>query len=53
MKEVLLTQGRIAIVDDVDYDEIIRYKWQFDRYAYRTIKVGNKRRSLRMHRLIM
>lgn len=53
MKEVLLTQGKVAIVDDIDYDNITRYKWQFNGYAYRTIKAGNKRRSLRMHRFVM
>jgi hypothetical protein len=27
VKEIALTQGKIAIVDDADYDELARYKW--------------------------
>ena len=54
MKEILLTQGKVAVVDDVDYEQLSRYKWQFDRYAYRTIVLDNgKKRSIRMHRAIM
>jgi hypothetical protein len=53
MKEIKLTQGKVTIVDDTDYDDLMQYKWQFDRYAYRTIKVGNKKRSLRMHRYLI
>jgi len=27
MKEIPLTQGKVAIVDDKDYDELNQYKW--------------------------
>lgn len=53
MKEIKLTQGKVAVVDDADYQWLTEIgKWQFDRYAYCTRKIGGKRRSIRMHRLI-
>jgi hypothetical protein len=27
MKYIQLTKGKIAIIDDEDYDEIIKYNW--------------------------
>ncbi len=53
MKEIKLTQGRVTIVDDSDYELLTQHKWQFDRYAYCTRKVGGKRKSIRMHTVIM
>ena len=53
MKEIELTRGKVSLVDDNDYGWLSQNKWQFDRYAYRTIKVGKKKRSVRMHREIM
>ena len=53
MKEIKLTQGKVALVSDEDYEWILaRGKWQFDRYAYQTRPHNGKRRSIRMHRLI-
>ena len=28
MKEIFLTQGQVAFVDDADYKELSKYKWQ-------------------------
>ena len=54
MKEINLTQGRVAKVDDIDYEWLSEMgKWQFDRYAYCTRGVKGKRKSVRMHSLIM
>jgi len=59
MKEILLTQGKIALVDDEDFEKIIAYKWHCDCrkntiYAETDIITDGTRKykSLRMHRLI-
>lgn len=52
MKEIKLTQGMVAKVDDEDYGWLSEFNWFFDRYAYRTVQKNNKKRSVRMHRLI-
>lgn len=43
-KEIPLTYGAIAIVDDEDYDELSRHKWLLnkDGYAQRTAKKAEK-----------
>jgi hypothetical protein len=59
MREIPLTQGKVALVDDTDYEELARFKW----YARRSGKTwyacryGGGGRSgqveVRMHRQIM
>ena len=50
MKTIPLTQGRVAIVDDGDYDWLVKIgSWHFDRYAKRVTRDG----VVYMHRLIM
>lgn len=56
MKEIPLTQNKVAIVDDEDYEWLMQWKWRAKKdgrtyYAVRTI--WSKRRDLSMHRLIM
>lgn len=58
MKEIKLTQGFVAKVDDDDYDFLSQWKWFVTRdltvsYAARTDKKNGKYYSLRMHRVIM
>lgn len=49
-KSISLTQGKNALVDDDDFDELNKVKWSFDgQYAQR--KVENK--TIRMHRVIL
>lgn len=58
MREIELTQGKIAIVDDEDYELVMRHKWYYAEYrpGYGYAKTNNKGRSpalLRMHRVIL
>ena len=54
-----LTQGKIAIVDEWNYDSLIKYKWQAREtdglwYAVRNMGLPNrKRKTVRMHREIL
>ena len=59
MKEIPLTKGYVAIVDEIDYYRLIERTWSFNYYAYRHIRVrdkpGGKRKSIfiAMHREII
>lgn len=55
MREIELTQGRTALVDDEDYERVNRYKWCCDSkgYAIRNARINGKRTMLYMHRFIM
>lgn len=57
MKTILLTQGKIALVDDADYDWLNQWKWNAHKegnayYAERSIRKPS-RKMIRMHRIIM
>lgn len=57
MKEIQLTKGQIAIVDDEDYEELSRRKWQHMKCGYAArhgrSPVSGKETMLYMHRIIM
>ena len=59
MKEIKLTQGKVALVDDEDYEYLNQWKWCVTRdhkdnlYAKRSTYINKKKGSLSMHRLIM
>jgi hypothetical protein len=59
MKEIPLTKGRVATVDDEDYVRFCKEKWHIGHegrtgYAVRmsSMKGGNKQRTIYMHREI-
>ena len=54
MKEIKLTQGKVALVDDEDFDWLNQWKWyaQKSRYTYYAARY-NKKKYILMHRLIM
>src|SRR5690348_4214699 len=59
MREIPLANGRgVGIVDDEDCELVSRYTWVAQRKGAQTYAVhryyeGGRRRSLRMHRLIL
>ena len=60
MKEIAITRGRIVLVDDGDYERLIRRKWQYLAkrdsgigYAIRTDKINGKKCGVLMHREIL
>jgi len=59
MKEIPLTQGKVALVDDEDYPSIMGHKWyasnnRFTYYAVTNVPgVTRRQYTLRMHRLIL
>lgn len=60
MKEIKLTQGQIALVDEDDYEKLSKYKWAaaYDKkrnifYAARGININKKIKTIRMHEEIM
>lgn len=55
MKEIPLTQGRIALVDDEDFDLVSRYKWHVLKRKNGRCYAGTQslKTRLYMHRLIL
>lgn len=58
MKEIKLTQGKVALVDDEDFENLNQCKWFAMKhgrtfYAGRAIRVSGKRNTQSMHCLIM
>ena len=59
MKEIQLTQGKVALVDNEDYDYLMQWKWfahnQCGKFYARTNipNKNGKRGSMLMHRLIL
>lgn len=51
-KEIRLTNGMVALVDDEDYEKVIAYKWRFDgRYAT-TVIDKESQQKVYMHRFL-
>lgn len=58
MKEIKLTQGKVALVDDADFEWLNQWKWFAAKcgntfYAHRNEEVDGRKRTIRMHRLIL
>lgn len=58
MKEIKLTRGMVALVDDEDFEYLNQWKWRAipnnkTFYSQRDVQVNNHRFSIKMHRLIM
>ena len=59
MKEIQLTQGKVALVDDEDFDRVSQFKWFADKhnhsfYACRKgCRVNGKQKTISMHGFIL
>jgi hypothetical protein len=58
IKEIPLTKNQIAIVDEEDYERLIKFHWCADKdvntyYARRIVSVNGKRRGVKMHREVL
>lgn len=58
MRKIQLTRGKVALVDDVDYEWLNQWKWCAETrggiwYAKRSERVNGKKRSVLMHRVIL
>jgi hypothetical protein len=58
-KELILTKGKVAVVDDADFEWLSQWKWTYlpsknDRgYAYRRKRVDGRNTCIYLHRFIM
>ena len=57
-RKIQLTQGKFALVDDVDFDWLNQWKWYAHKdrntfYAMRAVRVGLKWKTFQIHRLIL
>lgn len=58
MKEIQLTKGKVALVDDEDFNYLNQFKWQVSEcrhtsYAIRTERKNGLKKTIRMHRDIL
>ena len=58
MKEIKLTQEKVALVDDEDFKYINQFKWHAEKrkktyYAARNVSIKKMHKKILMHRLIM
>lgn len=59
MKEIVLSQGKVAIIDDCDFERVNQFKWSYSlvqsgiEYALRNAEVNGKRTSILLHRFIL
>lgn len=57
MKEIPLNQGKVALVDDEDFEYLSQWKWTYNPngggYASRTDRSGEKQRTVLMHKQLI
>jgi hypothetical protein len=58
VREVPLTQGYVALVDDEDYDRVAQFRWHIARsrgrvYATRGYRLSGRRYDVLMHRFLL
>ena len=55
MKVIKLTRGKVAIVDDEDFEELNRYKWHYNNRGYAARSIGGRKdkKNVLMHRVML
>jgi len=58
MKEILLTQGMVTLVEDEDFEWLNQWRWTAHKsrntyYAHRSETIGGKKRTVIMHRILL
>lgn len=60
MKEIPLSKGKFALVDDEDYDFLMQWKWCVNSFGYAVRSIGYKKpngkwscKTVQMHRVVM
>jgi hypothetical protein len=55
MKKIKLTKGKYALIDDVDFEIVSKYKWCVGQFGntYCAMRKDSSRNTVYMHRLIM
>lgn len=55
VKEIKLTKGMVAIVDDDDYERLSKFGWFYHKngYAMRSYKIDGNSKKSRMHREVL
>lgn len=56
MKKIELTQGKVALVDDEDYEYLNQWKWHYDDHGYavrNSPRTNGKQKTILMHRIVV
>lgn len=53
MREIVLSKGKVAFVDNDDYERLSEFKWCYNNYAIRTVHKGKTAKRIIMHRSIL
>ena len=55
MRTIKLSQGFEAMVDDEDFEELNKFKWQVNKYKHSNyaIRFSNEKENIKMHREIL
>src|SRR3990167_494427 len=53
MKTITLSNGKVTLVDDADFVRFGSFKWWFNRYVFRSIKIDGRFKTVYLHRLIL
>lgn len=58
MQTIVLTKGKVAVIDDIDYESVSSFRWYARKnergnwYAATSMRIDGKRRQVHMHRFI-